>query len=188
MKSDDRAEFVKVLNGLSALKGKPLVPEALDLWWASMRKWTISDFKAAASHLVSACQFMPTPYDFEQLRRAGEATPAEAWTEALACCSQWRTPERLPTGRIGRAVAAAGGYRAIAMADIERDLPHYARRFKDAYEELSDVEETRESLPQIAVPRLQERNQRAELDDSLQHLLSTGKKTGQRTPTDVREE
>jgi hypothetical protein len=29
----DRAEFMRVLNGLAAIKGKELTPEALSLWW-----------------------------------------------------------------------------------------------------------------------------------------------------------
>jgi hypothetical protein len=149
MQSTDRLEFVRVLNGLAAVKRVELTKEAIELWWASMSRWSIEDFKAAASHLVSSCQFMPTPYDFQQLRKAGEPTAAEAWTLAIESAKHWRTPEKLPFGRIGRAVRALGGYRALAMADTEKDLPHYARRFKDAYEEMTDVDSVREALPEL---------------------------------------
>jgi hypothetical protein len=42
------------VNGLAAMKGKPLAFEALDLWWMSMQKWSLADFKSAAAHLVSS--------------------------------------------------------------------------------------------------------------------------------------
>lgn len=154
MQPTDKRGFVEVLNGLAAIKGKELTKEALELWWSAMSRWSLEDFKGAASHLVSSCQFMPTPYDFEQLRRAGEPTAAEAWTAALESCKEWRNPELLPNGRISRAARAIGGFRAIAYADIENDLPHIQRRFLEAYEELSDVESVRDALPELTRPQI----------------------------------
>lgn len=176
MQLSDRAEFLKVLNGLAAIKGKQLAIEALDLWWASMQAWDIADFKAAASHLVTSCQFMPTPYDFAQLRRAGELTAGEAWSLALSHCTCWRGG-KTPGGRVDRAVRAIGGYHTIAMADIETALPHIERRFKEAYEELCDVEETREQLPQITLSGLQERISRTKVDEAVPRLLQVNEKT-----------
>lgn len=147
MHPSDRTEFLKVLNGLAAMKGKPLAVEALDLWWLSMQKWSLADFKAAAAHLVTSCQFIPTPYDFAQLKKAGELTAGEAWAEAIAYCSGKR--KDVPTGRVARAAQTVGGFHAIGMANIETALPHIERRFKEAYSELSSVEETREALPEI---------------------------------------
>src|SRR4051812_7172495 len=114
MQPTEKIEFVKVLNGLAAIKGKELTTQAIDLWWAALAKWSLADFKGAASHLVGSCQFMPSPYDFEQLRKAGEPTPSEAWAEALDRCRHWRDSARLPKGRIARAAASVGGFQAIA--------------------------------------------------------------------------
>jgi hypothetical protein len=143
MQPSDRAEFLRTLNGLAAIKGKELTGEAIALWWAAMTRWTIEDFKSAASHLVSACQFMPTPFDFEQLKRAGESTPSEAWAVVLA-------GEKLE-GRALRAANLIGGQYAIRHTHVDQ-LPFLAKRFREAYEELADVERTREELPQIAAP------------------------------------
>ena len=137
----DRPEFMRVLNGLAAIKGKELTTEALSLWWQAMSQWSIDDFKAAASHLVGSCQFMPTPYDFEQLRKAGEPTASEAWAQVLS--------GELLTGRALRAAQLVGGQYAVRHANVEKDLPHLARRFREAFEELADVEEVREALPSI---------------------------------------
>lgn len=146
MRPTDRAEFVRTLNGVAAIKGKDLTPEALSVWWSAMAAWSIEDFKAAASHLVTTCQFMPTPYDFAQLRKAGEATGGEAWLEVLSGRAL------VPGSRAARAAAIVGGQQAIRHADIETALPHIQRRFLTAYEELSDVDVVREALPQIAAP------------------------------------
>ncbi len=125
----------------------------LDAYWLALQDWTLQDFEKAAGHLIGNSQFMPRPNDFNALRRAAEPTAGEAWGKALKGCLQWRNPSNLPTGRIARAAAAVGGFRAIAMADEATALPHIERRFKEAYDELSEVEEIRGALPGIA-PRL----------------------------------
>lgn len=149
MRPTDRPEFLRTLNGLAAIKSKELTPEALDLWWSAMSDWSIDEFKSAASHLVTACQFMPTPYDFQQLRRAGEPTPHEAWEKALSNCTSWRDGESYAGPFIDRVVRMIGGYRAIAMAD-ERELPFIQRRFMEAYETQCEVQPIRDALPEIA--------------------------------------
>jgi hypothetical protein len=148
MQPADRGEFMRTLNGLAAIKGKDLTPEALDVWWSAMRAWALADFKAAASHLVTACQFMPTPYDFAQLNRAGELTAGEAWVRVLS-----GAPLE-PDSRTARAARIVGGQTHVRAANIERDLPHIQRRFMDAYDELTDVDETRHALENTGLRRL----------------------------------
>jgi hypothetical protein len=175
MRPGDRVEFVRVLNGLAAIKGKDLTPEALDLWWSAMSRWSIEDFKGAASHLVTACQFMPSPYDFEQLRRADELTAGEAWVAVI-------TGQPLdPDSRTARAVRVVGGQQHCRMANIERDLPHIQRRFMDVYEELSDVETTREALEEFGLRRLQEKVQGGSIvDEAMRPLLLKDEGSGTR--------
>lgn len=163
MRPTDRAEFVKTMNGLAAIKGKELTPEALSLWWSAMSAWSIDDFKAAASHLVTKCQFMPTPYDFAQLRRAHDLTSAEAWSDVLS------GKQLDPASRAFRAAQLMGGQQAIRRADVERDLPHIQRRFLEAYEDLGDVEETREALPDMR--RLPAKVQGRAVDEAVPRLL-----------------
>src|ERR1700759_829480 len=81
----DKAEFIGVLVGLAAIKpGKDLTREAYEIWWLAMRdNWTLEHFKSAASHLASSCEFMPSPYHFEQLRKAARQTAGEAFAQAL---------------------------------------------------------------------------------------------------------
>lgn len=145
MQPADRAEFMRVLNGIAAIKGKELTTEALSLWWSAMSDWSIEAFKSAASHLVRSCQFMPTPYDFEQLKRAGELTAGEAWRQVLAGGALE------PGSRLARAAAIVGGQYAIRHANVERELPFVQKRFEAAYNELTDVDSARAVLPQIGV-------------------------------------
>lgn len=144
MHPTDRTEFLRVLNGLAAIKGKELTPEALSIWWQSMANWSLDEFKAAASHLATAHEWMPNPFHFEQLRRAGEPTASEAWLQVLH-------GHKLEAGsRVARAAAVVGGQQAVRMANLEKDVPHMQRRFKEAYDELTEVDQAREALPQIA--------------------------------------
>lgn len=149
MQPSDFQRFNAVMTGMAEMYQRELSNFLLDAYWLAMRDWMLTDFEAAAAHLMSTLKWMPKPSDFTELRRAGEPTDAEAWTTALAACVNWRNTEALPTGRIARAAAAVGGFQAIAMANTERDLPFVQKRFLDAYNELSDVEPVREALPQI---------------------------------------
>jgi hypothetical protein len=151
MQTHEKAQFLKVLNGMAAMKKAPMLPEVLDLWWACMADWSIEDFKAAAIHVIKKkATFMPTPKDFEDLRKAGRPTAGEAWANAIgwAASGSYRDCE-MSDELTNKAVRALGGYRAIAMCDEDK-LHFLERRFCEHYETLEDVAATRVALPQIA--------------------------------------
>lgn len=139
----DEIEVIRVLTGLATIKRVDLTPEALDLWCAALADWDLADFKAAASHLVRSCQWMPTPYDFEQLRRASEPTAGEAWDHVLSGAPL------VPGSREYRAAQIVGGQWGIRHANIEKDIPFIAKRFREAYDELTDADVVRHALPQL---------------------------------------
>ena len=141
--------FRDVMRGMGRVFKEEVDAVILDAYWLALRSWSLADFEKAAAHLMANCQFMPRPNDFTKLKKAGKPTAGEAWAIALANCTCWRAG-KTPGGLIDRAASAIGGYRSIAMADIETALPHLERRFKTAYEELDEVEEVREALPNIA--------------------------------------
>lgn len=162
----DKAEFLRVLNGLAMIKpgNAKLTEEVLDLWWAAMRDWTIADFKAAATHLAKSVEFMPSPFHFEQLRKAGRPVAGEAWAAVLEYVRQgtvlWDggyrefsekyTNTSLASDPVAlRAVAALGGFQQVAMCQNDQ-LPFMERRFCEHYETMQDSEEVRVSVPQIA--------------------------------------
>ena len=155
MDSSDRTEFVRVLNGLAAIKRVDLTEDAYELWWQSMKSWPIDGFKDAAGYLLKNCQFMPTPYDFEQLRKKNAPSAREAWATALAHAEgAWRK------GVLGdvltdQVVETLGGYRLIALTNSDK-LGFLERRFMDAYNDLSDTGGVREALPNLSKrPQLQ---------------------------------
>ena len=148
---------MKVLNAMAAMKKSPLVPEVLDLWWACMADWDIEDFKAAAIQILKTAQFMPTPKDFEDLRKAGQDTGGEAF----ANLRQWLiyspagyTLKAETPHRIAAAIRAIGGPTMYALCDVEK-LPFLERRFCDHYEQIGDADGTRRALPAIARKLLQ---------------------------------
>lgn len=146
MNTNDREAFIEVVLGFAELKGKQLSAPALELYWRSMQHWPLDEFREAAEHLLRTCEFMPVPKNFEDLRKAGELTPGEAWLDALSYGCVRGT-------RAWRAAQVVGGSERLMMANIETELPHLQRRFLKAYEELTDVDDVRESLPHIAAPR-----------------------------------
>lgn len=152
MQQEDFTRFRDVMRGMGRVFSSEPDAVILDAYWLALRDWSLADFEKAAGHLMATCQFMPRPNDFTKLKKAGEQTPGEAWAAVLKLCLQWRNVQ--PDSRILRAANAVGGLRSIAHANIEDDLPFIEKRFKEAYEELEDVESVRKALPGIA-PRIE---------------------------------
>ncbi len=148
MDSGDRPEFVQVLNGLAAIKRADLTKDAYELWWQSMKDWSIDSFKDAAGYLLKNCQFMPAPYDFEQLRKKSKPSAHEAWGVALHHAEgAWRQGV-LGDALTDRVIAMLGGYSVIALTHKEK-LGFLERRFLDAYNDLLDTSVVREALPDL---------------------------------------
>ena len=156
MNVNDKPNFVRLLNGLAALKpGARLTPEALDLWWAAMSPtWSMKDFRDAAAHLATQLEFFPSPFHFDQLRRAGRLKPGEAWDLARkACGSAIQCGYVTHNGTSGNelidaAVRAIGGYGAIAQCEVSK-LPFLERRFCEHYAAISDAHDVRVALPEL---------------------------------------
>ena len=145
MKPGDKQKFAEVVTGMTTIYSAKLTPEGLELYWNAMRDWDIGDFVRTANHLVKASQFMPRPYDFEQLRRnASQTAVFDAWAAVLENVrhSDYRKGIGLG-GRIEAAVRAIGGYAAIGQCS-DADLHWVQKRFTDAYETISETHEARE--------------------------------------------
>jgi hypothetical protein len=152
MLQTDKPKFLAVLNGLAAIKpGAKLTTEALTLYWNALSAWTIEDFTAAANQLARTSEFMPNPYHFEQLRKAGRMTAGEAWAVVREAA---RGHAELPDdASILAAVRALGGLRAIGMTNSDQ-MQFLERRFAEHYESINDAEDVREALPNLTTPRL----------------------------------
>lgn len=154
MNPGDRKKFLEVIIGFAELKGKALSAPAMELYWRSLQHWDLSDFLAAAEHLIRTCEFMPLPKDFEDLRKAGRPTAGEAWAKAVAACGSCHSAVGYTSGGtcgdpfVDRVVRAIGGFRAIAMCDSEK-LHFLERRFSEHFETMQDAQDTREAVPAI---------------------------------------
>lgn len=152
MQASDKEQFVKVMNGMAAMRKATLIPEVLDLWWACMADWKIEDFKAAAIQVLKTQTFMPTPKDFEDLRKAGRETAGEAWLVARGYIV-WGLhgftlhPDCPPL--IAKALHVIGGPNVIGMCDEDK-LTFLERRFTEHFETMQESEDTRQAVPQIA--------------------------------------
>lgn len=144
----DKSEFAEIITGFAELKGKQLSKPALTLFWNSMQAWGIDEFREASNQLIRTCDFMPTPKDFEDLRKAGRPTAGEVWAQIrqLARSSYTAQPED-PVA--ARALQALGGLRAVAMCDSDK-VHFLEKRFAEHFEDLQDAEDIRVAVPQIA--------------------------------------
>lgn len=146
----DKPKFCKTLLGLALTKPPyaKLEPEAYEIWWQSLRDWTLAEFQQAATHLAKSVEFMPNPYHFEQLRKAARPTAGEAWTQIREMARQSFSGE--PADPVAaQALRTLGGLRAVAMC--ESDKVHFLERgFAEHYESIREAEEVRQAVPQIA--------------------------------------
>lgn len=141
MKAEDKADFLRVMNGLAAVFGGQLTPEALDVWWASFAGWSLRDFTHAASAAVTRCKFMPRPADLFDVQRASRPTPGEAWGIA------GKGLDALADKALN--IATQGRYFGHIQYD---EHPWIQKRFLEVYEQLADVEDARAAAPQLAAP------------------------------------
>ena len=145
MEISEKSEMARILVGLAQIKpnGK-ITAESLDLWWMAMQDWPLDEFRHAAAHLARTVEFFPSPFHFEQLRKATGMSPSEAWAVALThAAGAYRAGPSVP--EVERAVAAMGGWRAIAMASTD-SLAFVEKRFLEAFKESAERTESREAL------------------------------------------
>ena len=148
MRTDDHQEFVRVLTGIATIKRVDLTAEAFELWWNAMKEWEIGDFKDASGYLLKNCQFMPAPYDFEELLKKQRPSAHEAWAEALRFASGgWRTGMH-EDNRINSVAGTLGGWSVIALCNYEK-LGFLERRFIDTYDDFIHGDDVRVALPNL---------------------------------------
>ena len=147
MKSTDQDQFLEIVLGLAELTGKKLSHVGLEMYLRALQHWGIEDVRAAASYLARACEFMPVPFDFEKLRKAGNETPGEAWAKVLAHCESgaWRH-EALNDPGIDKVVGMVGGYQRIAHTPVDK-LGFLEHRFAEHYADSRDVADVRNVVP-----------------------------------------
>ena len=173
MESSDRQKFIEVVIGFAEMRGKQLSAPALELYWKAMKDWPLDEFKVAADHLLKTSEFMPTPYNFEELRKAGRPTAGEAWAMVLEHAKgEWRQGV-IGEPLVDKAVQILGGYREIAMCDTSK-LGFLERRFCEHYDDLETVEDTRVAVPELTGDRDALRRLTAKLKGSGKALSVVG--------------
>ena len=150
----DFDDFAVVLRAFAEIKARTLSPAAIELYWRAMQDWDVEHFRAAAVRLLKTSKFMPTPADFEDLKRQQERTCGEAWSAALEHAKKLPVVgghlQEVASGDdlLDRAARAVGGFKVIASTGAE-GLPFLDKRFCERYEDLRDAEDVRHALPQL---------------------------------------
>jgi len=151
MSEVDKRAFAAALAELAMLKRTELTSTAYAAWWSAMRsEWCIDDFRSACRQLAKECQFFPSPFEFEQLRKAAGQTGADAWTAVLANLRRgaYRNGNTVG-GRTDRVIAVMGGYAALGFAS-SGELHFRERRIAELWAELDEAETARAALSGLA--------------------------------------
>lgn len=162
MQSADFPRFKTLMTGMGRMFNASPDSTVLDVYWISLRDWTLADFEGAVGHLLQTAKFMPRPADFHDLRKAGNPTAGEAWTRARQAIRNANWSDIEATGfscgdpLTNQAVHAIGGYRVIGMCESDK-LHFLERRFAEHYEAMGDAQAVREAVPQIATNRPRQR-------------------------------
>jgi hypothetical protein len=146
-------KFRNIISGMGRMYGAEPDGLVLDAYWIALCDWEFQHFQAAAQRLMKTSKFMPRPSDFEDLRKAGRPTAAEAFAKAITWARSgiYTAPAKTPEAiLIDRVVASLGGWIAITSYDQEK-LHFLEKRFVENYEMIQDATDTREALPQITL-------------------------------------
>ncbi len=156
MTPEDYESFGGILLGFAEPRRIALSSTTVELYWGALADWTFEEFRSAANILFKKCDWMPTPKDFEDLRRsATERAGVDAWEmarrAARSAIALGRVRQDVTSGDalVDRAVATIGGYGAIALCETAW-LHALERRFLQAYVEVREVAEIRAALPHFA--------------------------------------
>lgn len=154
MIDSDKIEFARILSGLAEIRSKPLSKEAMSMYWLALSDWSMDEFRQAAKHLLSHSQFMPTPYDFEQLRKeVSNETAGEAWEQVRSAIRHRHHSDATSINpKIDKIVRQMGGYTALGMTDSDQ-MTWREKRFFELWETESDAQEVRQALPLLANDR-----------------------------------
>lgn len=157
MQASDFPRFQAVMTGMAELYQRELSGPLLDAYWLSLADWTLSEFESAAAQLMKTEEFMPKPVAFNKLRKAGQPSSGEAWIEVLEH-ARHDSPNFM-NGHVeglsdlaNRALRAIGGLHTVAMSDISKTT-FLEKRFAEVYEQMSESDEVREAVPEIAFDR-----------------------------------
>lgn len=153
MQPSDAKRFRELLRGMGRMYGAEPDALVLDAYWVALKCWKLQDFEAACAQLMQTARFMPRPAEFTELANAGALTAGEAFAIAMEVarhCSRHGSPSS-DDARVDAAARACGGYFAMGQTETEK-LGFLERRFVEHFDAISEREEIREALPQIAGP------------------------------------
>jgi hypothetical protein len=156
VQANDAKRFRDLLRGMGRMYGQEPDALTLDAYWVALKCWSLQDFEAACGQLMQTAKFMPRPAEFNELRKAGEMSPGEAFAiaqEIARNCSPYSEPTS-DDPRIDAAARACGGYRAMGMVETS-SIGYLEQRFAKHFEDISEREDIREAVPALAgVPHL----------------------------------
>lgn len=146
MQQADFQRFHAIMTGMAKVYEREIDNPLLDAYWLALGDWSLGEFERGAATLMRTSKFMPRPADFNDLRKADRPTAGEAWARVLEHCKRGRYRDGSGIDpEIDQAVRALGGYRAIAMTEVDQ-LRFVERRFAEHYGDIEGAQDARAAL------------------------------------------
>lgn len=154
MIDSDFGQFSELLAHAHAFYRKDVSEFAIGVWWEACRPFDIKQVrKALTQHCMDPerGRFAPMPSDIvRELQGTHVDRSVAAWGKVLAAISSVGAYRDVDFGdmAVHAAIADIGGWVAICRCTFA-DLPHFERRFKEAYRVYSKRPEVAASTPAV---------------------------------------
>lgn len=154
MKSTDREEFVRMLNGLGEYYGKPMSPALADIYWNGLKNYELSEVCGAINAHVrnpDSGQFMPKIADIERFLHGNTSTRAmQAWVKVADAVQRVGTYEtvKFDDPLIHACIEDMGGWPEIGKISND-ELPFKIREFEKRYMAYLQIPPARKPSPAL---------------------------------------
>jgi len=158
LQPNDKAEFSRVLNSVSALYRVELSPDVVELWWAVLADYDLAGIKQALTkHLRNpdTGQYMPKPADVIKFMSGTTQDAALlAWAKvhnAVRRHGSWA--DVTFNDPITHAVLQDMGGWIKLCEMLETDVPFRAKEFENRYRLYARHQEIPQGVPQVLIGR-----------------------------------
>ena len=161
---NDKAEFSRVLNSVSALYRVDLSPDVVELWWNVLADFDIAAIRQALTkHLRNpeTGQFMPKPADVIRFMSGTTQDSAlMAWAKvykAVRLQGSW-TDVTFDDPTTHAVLRDMGGWIKLCQM-LETDVPFRAKEFENRYRAYARLQELPATTPKVLIGRATLHNQ-----------------------------
>lgn len=134
MTEDERNNFEIIIAGIAENYSKSLTMMQLEIFWRTLKKYTLRQIQTAAYEIISTSEFFPVPAKFIKIIEFGEETLAyEAWQHMMEDMQRGIITDDPVTAKTAQVM---GGWKKLSMTNTD-ELKFLKREFLFLYKNYS---------------------------------------------------